>query len=207
MSCVYVPASVVGGPKRRRQEEAWRKALADDDLVLPDTSRFTNSFKPLEHRRLVDGVDFECRDAGPKGKGLFALAAVEPGAIVTTYTGDVLSDHNTHTKTHQLHVRGRRVVIDGLRSGGRAVSDAERFTAQARAAWAAGGAGVRYVLNDSTQGYGAFVNSTQDVLADQARRDLANVGVEFDANDRAYVVTTKTVQPGQELLWYYAVKL
>lgn len=205
MSCVTAsvgtkhPRAKKPVKRRRARVPDWRLALQDDALLPPDTSQFRNSFTPDGHRRLVDGVDFECRLAGSKGKGVFALTAVEPGAVLTTYTGDVLPERNPHPRTHQLHVRGRRVVVDGLRRGGRGVSDSERFTLQLD--------GARYVLNDATQGYGAFVNSTQDVATGQEHRELANVRVEFDAHDTAYVVTTKAVKAGQEFLWFYAVTM
>jgi hypothetical protein len=141
------------------------------------------------------------------GPGLFANRAYAAGDVVTLYSGELIDAATAAERaarkeaTHVIQLIPRRWYIDGLRTpGGRRVADPERD--------------LRGL------GMGAYANSTNKRLADNARFDFADSErnraiVARDACNTAelnprrrvkYVRALTEIAPGDEILIEYGLR-
>jgi hypothetical protein len=148
-----------------------------------------NTFDPVRTPRAPHDA-LQLRDTfDGRGVGVFAARDVARGTLLTEYHGERI-DERTHAgcTTHAVHVPGTRVAIDGAALRERLVRTRDGWTLAPNA------------------GVGAFINSTANVRTGRKHRERANVELCFSPDGRCFVVSTRDLKGGEELLYFYNVK-
>jgi hypothetical protein len=178
-----------GPPKRAHppiDEEIERltaKAKQGDIDEPPEKMMSVPSGAP----RCLTGVDFEVKDTGDRGLGLFALKDIKKGTVVTRYGGTRQSTPGD-PPTHTLRLP-RRKGVQG---------DAFIDALSVKASWEAGDHEGAY-----REGVAGLCNSSGPPGEGDAE---ASCGIAWGEEDEPLLVTLRDVRKperGGELLWAY----
>jgi hypothetical protein len=149
-----------------------------------------NTFDPDMHPCAPEG-SVHLRDT-PDGRGIgvYATRHIGAGWVVTEYAGETRDERRMcGLTTHAIHVPATRTCIDGA-------CLCERLAREGSYAW---------VLKPPA-GIGAFINSTWDAHTGSKNRHKTNVQMNFTGVGKCFVTSTRALTPGDELLWFYAIK-
>ena len=142
------------------------------------------------------------------GKGLFAARDIERGEIITQYSGQLLHDADLgeRPRTHMLRVPGTDYIWDGY-----AVSRSLHYDRRTR----------KFIPDDATVGFGAIANSSRrgNATIKWYYNDIDGRPPTYDPRSQTnfparhlrpkvpFLVASKTILSGQEIVWKYQVEL
>jgi hypothetical protein len=153
------------------------------------------------------GIDFYIARS-KYGKGLFAARDIMAGEIITRYDGDLIhdSDIGNRTRTHMLRVPGFDYIWDGY-----PISRSLRFDRTTKL----------FTADDEEVGFGAIANSSKhgNARIKWFYNDLVGRPSSYDPYSQKnfpsknvrpkvpFLVASKEIQAGREILWKYQVEL
>jgi len=142
------------------------------------------------------------------GKGLFAARDIRNGEIITRYDGDLIHDADLgqRTRTHMLRVPGFDYIWDGY-----PISRSLSYDRTTKL----------FTADDEERGFGAIANSSKQGNAKikwfyndlDARSASYNPNLQKNLPSKnvrpkvPFLVASKDIQAGREILWKYQVEL
>lgn len=144
------------------------------------------------------------------GRGLFAARDFKEGEIITSYDGDLIhdSDLGSRTRTHMLRVPGTDLIWDGYELSKRLMYD--RTTRLFYPPPEDDDAGFGAIANSSAKGNAKMKWYYNDLKSRPKNYDpilQTNLPGKDLKPKVAYLVASRDIFAGQEILWKYQVEL